>query len=531
MTPPRNDSDVAKRITQLRWWTLGTGTLLVGAGHILQLVQASFPVIGLASALVLTAHLAWKTIIRSGQARPWLDLAAAALDIATAALLVVFFGPGALAIALPAAILPHLSHMRLGYRGPLALVAGGTYLAAAMLHRQLFTDSGSPWWLPSTAVLLDTTVVAVVTWVFAHTAARMRNRIKGMLRLLASAGLSPGDKSVNRLGTDPLGWLEHSLNRSVDSLKRSESELAQLADQAEALAEKLNASAGSLVASGQHLAAAARQVASTADGSCLAAQAGLVESQEAAQRARELSSATAAATAPLETLYGEATAAHESLGVAVQAGRETITRLDHAATTAKDMGAVAKQIDNRAQQLLKVARQTHVLALNAAIEAAREDEHGRGFAVIAEQVRELAEDSRRSAREVADLIGQLLSRVETVTGEIDGSSEQTASTGTATSEAKAIVERLRQGVTRTAEQLKDATASAHRHTQTLQSLIELLSSSAVASEDCCREAESAAALTEAHIQTDPTVGQAAEELARVLGELRGAAARDSTPPL
>jgi methyl-accepting chemotaxis protein len=503
--------------------------MLVGAGHVLQLVQASLPVIGLASALALTAHLSLDAIIRSGQARPWLQLAAAALDIATAALLVVFFGPGALAIALLAAVFPHFSHLRVGYRGPLTLVAGGTYLAAATLHRQLYTNSGSAWWIPSAALLLDTAVVAVVTWVFAYMSARLGNRIQRMLRLLTSAGLSPGDENMSRLGGDHLAWLEHSLTRSVDILKRSKSDLSQLADQAGALAEKLRGRAGSLVDSGRQLATAAQQVASTAHGSRLAAEAGLAECQAAAQGASELTSAAAAATAPLETLYGEAGAAHESLGTAIEAGRETVTRLHYAATTARDLGVVAKQIDSRAQQLLKVARQTHVLALNAAIEAAREDEHGRGFAIIAEQVRELAEDARRSAREVADLIGQMLSRVETFTGEIAASREQTESTGAATSEANAIVGSLRKGILRMADQFKDSTASAPRHAQRLQSLSELLSSSAMACEDCCREAESAINLAEAHIQTSPTVGDTAEELVLLLRRLHEAPASDSKP--
>ena len=149
----------------------------------------------------------------------------------------------------------------------------------------------------------------------------------------------------------------------------------------------------------------------------------------------------------------------------------TTQEVNQAAQKISELEQSAGQIHEIISTIQTIAEQTNLLALNAAIEAARAGEQGRGFAVVADEVRKLAERTTRSAGEVSEIIGQLGGKVQQVTASMNVVVGKVHENQKVAGETAAVIEHMAGEVAETAsanDGISDASGEQIRNVNLLQ---------------------------------------------------------------
>ncbi|MEC1261923.1 methyl-accepting chemotaxis protein [Bacillus swezeyi] len=243
----------------------------------------------------------------------------------------------------------------------------------------------------------------------------IRTISKPLTQLVSSArSISSGDltQQIEVQSNDEFGQLGKSFNDMSESLRTLIGMIQESVDNVAASSEQLTASADQTSKATEHITSAIEQFSSGAES----------QSEKVETSSHQLSQMNDRLSEMTEVSKSITTSSIKSTEVAETGGelvQKTVGQMNSIDQSVKQAEGVVKGLEAKSKDITSILRvingiadQTNLLALNAAIEAARAGESGRGFSVVAEEVRKLAAQSADSAKEIETLIQEIVKEIE-----------------------------------------------------------------------------------------------------------------------
>ncbi|TDB36989.1 MAG: methyl-accepting chemotaxis protein [Actinobacteria bacterium] len=312
---------------------------------------------------------------------------------------------------------------------------------------------------------------------------------------------------------DEIGILADECNNLIASLsdiagnvRRSAESVTNAATQLSASSEEINSSSMEISSSVQQIAHGAELQSRKVEETSSAIEAITKTVGEVARRADEASKTSEEAAKA--ALLGEAATNEAILKIA-----EVRQAIETLAGSVEVLGTRSQEIGNIVDVITSIADQTNLLSLNAAIEAARAGESGRGFSVVAEEVRKLAEGSGKAAEQIGDLIkdvqtetAKALKYMQIGTAEVATGTEVVGRSGDA-------LRQITEAVTRTATLAEEIAAAMSGQAQRTVDVDRAMHDIAAVVEENAASAEETAAAAEQQTACMEEISSSAQELA------------------
>ncbi|WP_459208789.1 methyl-accepting chemotaxis protein TlpB [Bacillus glycinifermentans] len=281
---------------------------------------------------------------------------------------------------------------------------------AGMIFTDEITDASKPVLHMAVFILAGAVILGGIAVFFI-----IRAISKPLRQLVSSAkSISSGDltQTIDVRSKDEFGQLGTSFNEMAESLRTLIGTIQESVENVASSSEQLTASADQTSKATEHITLAIEQFSNGAENQNEKVETSSKQLGQMNSKLLEMAKVTESIT----DSSSKSTKIAESGGELVQ---KTVGQMNSIDRSVKQAEGVVKGLEAKSKDITAILRvingiadQTNLLALNAAIEAARAGESGRGFSVVAEEVRKLAAQSAGSAKEIEDLIQDIVKEID-----------------------------------------------------------------------------------------------------------------------
>ncbi|WP_010289550.1 methyl-accepting chemotaxis protein [Kurthia massiliensis] len=313
---------------------------------------------------------------------------------------------------------------------------------------------------------------------------------------------------------DELAELAHSFNTMIHQLQKLVGNVSQSSTFVAASAQQLLASTEQSSKATQHITSSIQEVAS---GSRLQEE-HITNNQQTLEEISTGVERVAHATNEVSSLSDEALKMTERGQISIDHVVEQMQQINHSTTDSASrirlLNERSSEIANIVNVITEISDQTNLLALNAAIEAARAGEHGKGFAVVADEVRKLAEQSKQSADDIAALIQEIQQETQHAVTSMDQGTKDVAAGIEAVSVVGDGFTRINEAIQHITNEITDITNFAEEMAHSSNQIVDAMEKISRLSKNASDYSENVAVTSEKQLSTMEEINSASEDLAK-----------------
>lgn len=352
---------------------------------------------------------------------------------------------------------------------------------------------------------------------------RISGRIKGITAAMAVA--ESGDLTVrvdhdDRIkGGDETRLISVSFNNMISGVRKMIMRISGIAGEVAVSSENL-------AISGQQVGEAAEQVGMAIENIAAGAEEQSAQLEEAAENLEELVQAMVTVDHRIDDMVESANTVLDSIEKGNKAVSNTLMGAKKIEEDVIDVEGVVQVLDKNSAEISNIikliegiAAQTNLLALNAAIEAARAGEAGRGFTVVAEEIRQLAVDSASATGQIGDILKQIRDSVAAASGRMSETKETVKFGVKLIQDTGAVFDQIEELARRLNNIITEVNNSTGKIMKKGEQVKEIIDEVAAVSQEFAAHSEEVAASSEEQIASTDEIVLLAKKLAEMSREL------------